>query len=59
MQSGSLGSEGKTVKGPEKEGAGCNDAREGERNWMQEDGGRGGGGRLSEKMSRTATWGIL
>ena len=41
------------------QGAGCNDAREGERNWMQEDGGRGGGGRLSEKMSRTATWGIL
>ena len=23
VQSGSLGSEGKTVKGPEKEGAGC------------------------------------
>ena len=44
VQSGSKGSEGKTVKGPEKEGAGCNDAREGERNLMQEDGGRVGGG---------------
>ena len=48
VQSGSKGSEGKTLKGPEKEGAGCNDAREGERNLMQEDGGRVGGGSLKK-----------